>query len=471
MRRSGYSSISAKNRRRIGVSFLCSLLLHVLAMLIYQKWIEEPVEHALHPLRFQVEREAPDRFEPTSPASLPEVQMERLKREERPSELPVEAVDQIGVVDELHVPLSAEDVFLPTDESPGRETSRDSLLSLDEVQLEMVRRRTEELEQYERLWLPDADTSDVESRSRLLAQEVVQRAIEAMGGVAVLTAIRDMSYQGRYHKAYGTHSKYAQFLPGGAKVIFDGERGWIDVFGEAYPLKERGLHEVEYRAERWDFLSRYLGDGIQLSYLGKWVDADERLGPANRAYHVLLVEDFKFDSAFRALFDEEAHLLRVEEHPAEKPTVRQTYLDYGAVGRVYIWQQVEIYQLHKIRYARSYFPVNYGAIDDAVFATSKPDTGWGRLEGQEIAATLWVDVQMSNYTLGRDVLFMESLRLNGLQREMVRKQVESIVIGELNRRGLFARVEPKKNALMAENQGDVDFVLVLLIPPFDFSHG
>ena len=63
-------------------------------------------------------------------------------------------------------------------------------LDLDSLTLAADIRSREALEQYARLYMADADTTDVESQQRRQARQIVERAIRVMGGRERLRALR-----------------------------------------------------------------------------------------------------------------------------------------------------------------------------------------------------------------------------------------------------------------------------------------
>ncbi|MEW6752277.1 MAG: hypothetical protein AB1505_15040 [Candidatus Latescibacterota bacterium] len=70
--------------------------------------------------------------------------------------------------------------------------ARVEMPDLNRLALETLRRQAAEKEEYVYHLLPDADTTDAESRNRARARAVVLRAIEAMGGMEALMAIRQV---------------------------------------------------------------------------------------------------------------------------------------------------------------------------------------------------------------------------------------------------------------------------------------
>jgi hypothetical protein len=222
-------------RRRVSICLLSALALHLLGVIAYQRWATQRAEVEIPlPVRYEpmaIERE---RFYPVPPNLRAEIAAERLTEEAEP--LPSPELADVPPLPELEL-WELGDLEM---RGEAGETSKafgareDSLPGLQELQLETVRMRADELAEYARLWTPDADVTDAASRDRQLGRQIVLAAVEAMGGMEALLEIRDMRYQGRYHKSYGPRSRYAHMLPGGARLIYDGQRGWIDLFGEPY---------------------------------------------------------------------------------------------------------------------------------------------------------------------------------------------------------------------------------------------
>jgi hypothetical protein len=377
--------------------------------------------------------------------------------------------------------LGAQGEGLATLDIPG-----DTLLSLEAIKLEMFHKRLEEQERYRAIVLYDADTTDAKSRNHSLARQVVMDAITAMGGQKALLQLRTMNYEGRFHKAYGPRSQYTQYLPGGARLVYDGKKGWVEITGKAYPLKGRGLREVEQRVERWDFLSRYLGDGVQLSYVERRFSDLGTRALKDRDYHVLLVDDRKFGGAFLAFFDVKTHLLAAEEVPPEHPLRRDLFLDYGWIGPAFIYQKVEHVDLKAWRYARSTSPVHYNpptgeemfAVSSSIPAKTPSATGAGIVPisqdvpaktsqaTSEVEGTLWVDVQTGSITPhGAPVLPGALFRLSGMQMAMVREHVEEMVVEELSRRGLFRRVTSLREGGTRQTLQPGDYLLEIMLKP------
>jgi len=451
------------------MGLLISFLVHLLGLYAYQRWAPGKVQEILRPVQYEPVVVQPERYAPVPLSDLPRVAMERLVED---TAVPPDALDPFARGTPEDVSLEFDPFAEWGRQAAGRDAGAaapgDTLLSLDQLQLEMVRMRAEELEQYARLWVPDADTTDQESRDRQLARQIVQAAIEAMGGMEALAEVQDMQYQGRFHKSYGTWSRYAQYLPAGVTLIYDGHRGLIDLFGKAHPLKGEGLREVQRRAERWDFLSRYLGDGVSLTYVGTRQNVRQ-----SETHHVVLVEDMKFGGRrFRALFDSDTKLLVTEEFTLRHPQYLVHRRDYGPIKRAHIWRQLIHHRLTEAdgtpvyRFARSTYPVSYRVIDDGIFAVSQPDTARDRLDAFESDATLWVEVKMMAMSPRVNTLLPGAPeRLYSRQMQMLKKQVEEVAVVELGRWGLFRRVEVLRRGWREGLLPQGDMVLEVYIDP------
>ena len=325
-----YTFTTARKQRRwrISLALLTSGLLHLFALLAYERWAAENVERILHPVRFQAVKPALpiDPFKSAAPV-LPLTQLERRMSEQPPAELltDVEIIDQITPLTEKPDSILAwRAPRFMGEKSAEFEAVRDTFVSLEDLSLEMERRRAEEKADYARLWMPDADTTDADSRSRKKAAEIVDRAIEAMGGMDRLLQVRDMHteieiynpsdflwipagerlfYQGR---------KFMENLPGGQTRGYDGERAWAYRYGISRPTHTDLLKQ---QAERWDFISRFKGEGIALHYLGKITLAGGESARAilGESAHIIQVDDRKYGVLREAYFSPTSHLLLAEK--------------------------------------------------------------------------------------------------------------------------------------------------------------
>ena len=77
-----------------------------------------------------------------------------------------------------------------------------------------------------------------------------------------------------------------------------------------------------------------------------------------------------------------------------------------------------------------------------------------------------MDVQITNFPgSSRPVLVGGTPSVNGGQRDMVRQQVEDLVIGDLRGRGLFPQIEAKRHAWRYRDLQRGDYVFTVI---FDF---
>ncbi len=189
---------------------------------------------------------------------------------------------------------------------------RDTFLSLNELQLEMEKRRVAEKESYVRRWLPDADTTDADSRNRRRAEEIVNRAIEAMGGLERMVQVQDKrvvvetydpmarTWSPDGERFYYRGFKFMEKLAGGLWRGYDSRRAWAYQYGVARSVSTGVLKQ---QAERWDFLSQFKGDGVVLHYLGR------KVLPGGQWAHTVQVDDRKYGLLQDVYFDPQSHLM------------------------------------------------------------------------------------------------------------------------------------------------------------------
>jgi len=321
---------------------LASFILHLLMLAAYQRWVARQMEELLHPVRFQIPLPAPERFRPKLPAfSLPEeVEWERIESE---APRPEEEAWEDRNVEELppDVPptsLGTWGLFGEKGEEYAGQV--DSTLSMNEMDREAMRRRLEELARYRRRWLPDADSTDEESRRRRLAEEIVDRAIEAMGGLERMQGLRNKrveesrwdlrrkKWTSAREVHYAEGRKFMEEAGGGRMRGFDGESAWAYVYGMPVPA---GRGDMERRAERWDFLSQYKGHEILLDY----VRAEEL--PGGRIADRILVEDLKYGSFREAIFARDNHLLVATVENGARKEVQEYREMKGVLTPYEIW--------------------------------------------------------------------------------------------------------------------------------------
>jgi hypothetical protein len=120
---------------------------------------------------------------------------------------------------------------------------------LNEQELLQHVRRVGERARYGRLRLPDGDTTDAESQNRRQAQEIVDRAIQAMGGLERMLAVRDKAvvvihYNSRLqrweHAADRYYLRGEMFRDGRGESGYDGKQSWHYRYGVLLPARTCG---------------------------------------------------------------------------------------------------------------------------------------------------------------------------------------------------------------------------------------
>lgn len=205
----------------------------------------------------------------------------------------------------------------------------------------------EERDAYARLWLPDADTTDEDSAPARRARQIVLACLDAMGGVERLKALRSMSavvwvratsrlLSGVVYnvRPYAHPVSVWRFDPGSGlpwerapyvrEEVFPSyspmvpyyELGAFSRFYEGRWMLNSPPWSRSFRdrseGERWNFVERFLGEGIRLRYLGRGTFD-------GRPVHSVRVDDRKFGRIFAAHFDaDDALLAAVEEELSER---------------------------------------------------------------------------------------------------------------------------------------------------------
>lgn len=263
-------------------------------------------------------------------------------------------------------------------------------IDLNQLELEALRRRVQQRDGYARLVLPDADTTDAESTNRRRARLVVYRAIDAMGGMDALLALKEMHVRvwivSSEHRlpdhTYVSLPPYAYPVsrwdfrerdeasweqvqvaistdpgkPNPPYVFRNPARDlwaydllfpnlWALVLS-GMPSRLRDQREAGWAA-RWHFVDRFLGAGVELAYIGR-----ERYG--RRLADVIRVSDRPYGFFFEAFFDTHTALLvgtreglspweqqlfrdlcrRQGSGPCRPPVWETTYADYNKVQGV-----------------------------------------------------------------------------------------------------------------------------------------
>ena len=350
---------------RLLLFFLFSLLLHLLFILLVPgppKQIQGVRRFRLQPLPF---------LEELKPflASRPDLPGSRLDRLQAPSftqfadlarfpEIPLKKLPRITLP--LPPPF---DPLAATAKPTEFQTPEVVMPDLAELTLEGMRRVVEEYEQYLALHRFDADTTDIDSQSRRRARQIVERAIEAMGGREALLAIKETRT-----RVWLEATEHVIRVPGASSIIithppypypietwdcknWDCEQKPIAVEhsldadrpNEEYTFRNpsrqldrhtrlftgrwlffdppyRQLRQLGERA-RWHFIDRFLGEGIALDY----VDSERFEG---ESVEVIRVNDRQYGHYFEAMFSRRTGLLLATKEgliPEEQKSYRQDF--------------------------------------------------------------------------------------------------------------------------------------------------
>ena len=362
---------SETETKRLAVCLFLSALLHLTVVLL------TPSTPDPQPA-FQVVFRPPPRaletkaFDPTKPA-LSERQMQRLVVKAAPLQLAQEPSEfpRIGEIAE-QLPPEVRAYMAHLEKKLRIERSGD--VNIDSLLLAHMAAEGNFREDYARF--PLANTS----ADRDQALEVVERAIEAMGGRKRLLEIRAMSsmvwlesnvrdlkrpscqggicltetpvtpylypvatwhYEGWGDRAVSTKEKYkveVSFDPAVSNPSYVSknpavrQRGTFESLFEDRWGRYRGILPPDLAAKRhrgeevrWHFIDRFIGEGVALDYLEQERHKD------GTCHDVLLVDDQKFGHYFEALFDCRTALLaetREKLTPKEEQWFRQANSDF-----------------------------------------------------------------------------------------------------------------------------------------------
>ena len=314
--------IRSFRNRRVLRCLLASLALHMLLLWAYQRWAPERVQRVLRPERFELAPALePERFEPAPRATVPEVVMEQLRLAELMMEAPLPEVaaapPAVALEDLAPGPGLEADPGLGPALLPGDTLSYDSALS------DLYRRKLVELHGRRIRVLPLADTTSEAGRRRSRARAIVARAIEAMGGLERLRAVRDKRI-----RVERWNARRRLWEPAGVRSYLRGQRYRVDIGPEARGYDGRqswylryGLllppRDERHNAERWDFLSRFRGDGVIVEYVG-------RRQMRFRTLEAVRVIDTAFGRQRLAYFDVGDSLLHAEVEGGRTTVYRST---------------------------------------------------------------------------------------------------------------------------------------------------
>ena len=356
---------SSTETKRLAVCLFLSALLHLAVVLLTPPILDpQPA--------FQVTFYRPSRaletkaFDPARP-TLSERQMQRLVGEAVMPQIAQELTESphLGEIAEQLPPEARDDM---AHLEKRMQIERSDYVNIDSLLLAHMVAEGDFRENYVRFPLPNTGSG----RDRAL--EVVERAIEAMGGRKRLLAIREMSamvwievnlkelrmpsWQGGFplsvisvnpylypvatwhYEGWGNHavSKKEKYkvevsfdpaVPNPSYVSKDPKlqpRIFEDLFDHRWRQYGSnlppGLAAMRHRGEavRWHFIDRFMGEGVALDYLGQERSRD------GGCYEVVLVDDRKFGHYFEALFDCRTALLaetREKLTPQEEQWFRQ----------------------------------------------------------------------------------------------------------------------------------------------------
>ena len=365
---------SLSRRRRPQLAIAASLIIHLLAISAYQRWATDEVARLLRPVQMQPmpAMDEPDRFRPSAPGRLPRAAMERLRSE---TELPPLPTTPLLSGDEPPLPdlheLSARTDDALTARGKKSLPREQELVDRDAMMMEAIRRKKAQRDRRWLLALPDADTTDQESRTRGIAEAIIDSAIVAMGGLERLQAVTDKTVQvwfydsrgGRWKRSekryYWRGLRFREDIQRAIARGFDGSRSWYSRFGLSLPAPD-----LRREAERWDFLSLYKEDGILLQYLGR--------SPGSKAEHVIRVTDIAHGRQWEAFFDPRSHLLA-----AIREGQRLTeYKEYRQVGDILMPYELWVQSGPHLAVYRHVIYVNAG-MDLDLFVAPQPRS-WSR---------------------------------------------------------------------------------------------
>ena len=210
-------------------------------------------------------------------------------------------------------------------------------LSYVDALTDLYRRKLVELHGRRIRVLPLADITSEAGRRRSRAQEIIARAIEAMGGLERLRAVRDKRIEveeWNHRRSIWEHTEVRSYLRGQRYRLdlaprlargYDGRQSWYLYYGFLI-----GPRDERHSAERWDFLTRFRGDGVIAEYVGR----RELHFPVVEAVRII---DTKFGRQSLAYFDLEDGLLFAEVEGCRRTTYREYRETRGVLTPFEVW--------------------------------------------------------------------------------------------------------------------------------------
>ena len=372
------------NRWRMVPFFVLSAALHLLLL-----WIV-PSGRDTVGLKVQVLRLPPPLVVPQSAftADSPHLLEHRLERLELPAapESPEPPEPTPAVVGELPVITPFAELAIDTTEVAAKAREFQAPLvempDLNELALRAVRERAKQEEQYARFYLEAVTPGTAAYKSRQRAEEIVERAIAAMGGDRALASIKGarvkMSIEAwdhrtgrevlqvkpylypvsnQHYKVGGEVTDISLEEERGQAVAADRGRNPAESLSRYYrlfslrwdflaPARRQSRQMGETR--RWHFFDRFFGEGVVLRYI-----QPERF--RDRLTDVIRVDDTLYGNYYDALFSRSTGLLIAtrdgltaaeqrdyrQNYHQEPPVWTTTYDDYEAVQGILTPHRIE----------------------------------------------------------------------------------------------------------------------------------
>ncbi|MDE2808785.1 MAG: hypothetical protein OXN90_10240, partial [Gemmatimonadota bacterium] len=375
------------NRWRIVPFFVLSAALHLLLL-----WIV-PAGRDTAGLKVQVLRLPPPVLvmpKPAFTADSPRLLQHRLERLELPagpeSPNPPESIPEVVGVGKLPVITPFAELAIDTVEVAAKARKFQAPLvempDLNELALRAVRERAKQAEQHVRFYLEAVTPGTAAYKSRQRAEEIVERAIAAMGGDRALASIKGarvkMSIEAwdhrtgrevlqvkpylypvsnQHYKVGGEVTDISLEEERGQAVAADRGRNPAESLSRYYrlfslrwdfltPARRQSRQMGEMR--RWHFFDRFFGEGVVLRYIQTEKFRD-------RLTDVIRVDDTLYGNYYDALFSRNTGLLVAtrdrltaaeqrdySQNYRQKPPVwTTTYEDYEAVQGILTPRRIE----------------------------------------------------------------------------------------------------------------------------------
>lgn len=372
-----------KNRWRIVPFFVLSAALHLLLL-----WIV-PSGRDTAGLKVQMLRPPPLMVPPSAfTADSPRLLKHRLERLEVPAGpgRPDPPEPTTAVIEELSVITPFADWSIDTIEvaakARGFQAPSVEMPDLNRLALRAMRERAKQEEQYVRFYLEAVTPGTAAYKSRQRAEEIVERAIAAMGGDRALASIKGarvkMSIEAwdhrmgrevlqvspylypvsnRHYKVWGEVTDISLQEERGQAVVADRGRNPAESLSRYYrlfnlrwdflaPARRQSRQIGEMR--RWHFFDRFFGEGVVLRYI-----QTERF--RDRLTDVIRVDDTLYGNYYDAIFSRSTGLLVAtrdgltaaeqrdyrQQYHRRPPVWTTTYEDYEAVQGILTPRRIE----------------------------------------------------------------------------------------------------------------------------------